>query len=71
MASSQIEWDEAIYYVSMAYNSTVQATTKFTPAMLMYGREMSYPLDLIIGIPKMEQNFTPQNYVTRTETKFN
>ena len=66
--TSDIEWDQAIFYVSMSYNTTVQATTKFTPAYLMYGRELSYPLDIILGYPKEEIQFTPHTYAQQLKS---
>ena len=38
----------------MSYCSAVHETTKFTPAMLMFGRELHVPLDLLIGHPQEE-----------------
>ena len=38
----------------MSYRSAVHETTKFTPAMLMFGRELRVPLDLLIGRPQKE-----------------
>ena len=69
MTTSDICWDEAIYYVNLSYNTTVHASTKFTPAYLMYGRELNFPLDLIIGIPVEEQEFTPTTYAQQLHAK--
>ena len=38
----------------MSYRSAVHETTKCTPAMLMFGRELRVPLDLLIGRPQEE-----------------
>ena len=38
----------------MSYRSAVHETTKFTPAMLMFGRELRVPLDLLTGRPREE-----------------
>ena len=35
----------------MSYRSAVHETTKLTPAMLMFGRELRVPLDLLLGRP--------------------
>ena len=56
MSASDIEWDEAIYYTSFSYNTSVHSSTKFTPAYLMFGRELSFPLELLTGIPQIENN---------------
>ena len=38
----------------MSYRSAVHETTKFTLAMLMFGRELRVTLDLLIGRPQEE-----------------
>ncbi len=43
----------------MDYRSSVHASTKFTPNMLLLGREIELPIDLVIGSPPEEQT----NYV--------
>ena len=41
----------------MSYRSAVHETTNFTPAMLMFGRELRVPLDLLIGLPQEEPEY--------------
>ena len=60
--SSSIDWEDAIPYALMAYRTTVHKSTTYTPAYLTYGRELSYPLECIIGIPQPEVNYPPSNY---------
>jgi len=50
----QKDWDRHLPLLLMSYRSAVHETTKFTPAMLMFGRELSVPLDLLIGRPQEE-----------------
>ena len=50
----QRDWDRQLPLLLMSYRSAVHETTKFTPAMLMFGRELSVPLDLLIGHPQKE-----------------
>ena len=38
----------------MSSRSAVHEATQFTPAMLMFGRELRVPLDLLIGRPQEE-----------------
>ena len=38
----------------MSYRSAVHETTKLTLTMLMFGRELHVPLDLLIGRPQEE-----------------
>lgn len=56
------EWDRYIPGTLMAYRSTQQHTTKFSPSYLTYGREFRLPLDLEWGI---EQS-SPQTILERT-----
>jgi transposase InsO family protein len=44
-------WDEHLPYLLMAYRSTEHSSTKCTPNLLMLGREINYPLDLMVGLP--------------------
>ncbi|MCG8112562.1 MAG: DDE-type integrase/transposase/recombinase [Candidatus Thiodiazotropha taylori] len=40
------DWDERLPYVLMAYRSSVNETTGYTPNMMMLGREVTVPLDI-------------------------
>lgn len=41
----QDDWDEYLPLVEFAYNNSVNATTKFTPFFMNYGRHPSTPID--------------------------
>ena len=45
------DWDLNLGLVMMAYRSSVQETTGYTPFMLMFGREMRVPVDVMFGLP--------------------
>ena len=47
----QKDWDLHLPLLLMSYRSAVHETTKLTPAMLMFGRELRVPLDLLLGRP--------------------
>ena len=55
-----VDCEEALRKVCPAYNSSVQATTGYTPFFLMFGREARLPIDIMYstvwnetaGIPK-------------------
>ena len=48
----------------MAYRSTVQESTGFFPNRLMLGREVTLPIELMIGVPKgNQQSLSYSQYV--------
>ena len=51
---SQRDWDEYVPFVGMAYRSSVQASTGETPNMLMLGRDVATPIDLMFTAPPKE-----------------
>ena len=38
----------------MAYRSSVHATTKITPFLMLFGRQIKLPVDLMFGTPETE-----------------
>ena len=61
----QKDWDLHLPLLLMSYRSAVHETTKFTPAMLMFGRELRVPLDLLLGQPQAD--LEKQSYLEYTE----
>ena len=51
------DWDDHLPYVLSAYRSTVHESTKCSPNMLMFGREVVRPVDLMFTPP--DANSTP------------
>ena len=58
------DWDGHIRRVCLAYNSSIQATTGYTPFFLMFGREARLPLDLMYHSCTPE-TVTHSEYATR------
>ena len=46
---NQNEWDKFLDSVLFVYRMSKQASTKFSPFFLLYGREPRLPVDLIIS----------------------
>ena len=51
VAEHQRDWDIHLPAVLMAYRATVQESTGYTPAYLLFGREFCLPQDVAYGIP--------------------
>ena len=49
------DWEQQLRKVCMAYNTSVQSSTGFTPFYLMFGRQVRLPIDIIYGTS------TPEN----------
>ena len=46
---NQTDWDDQLQQVMLAYRSSVQESTGFTPHFLWTGREVQLPVDLMFG----------------------
>lgn len=51
-------WDEILPYVTFAYNTAVQETTRFTPFRLVYGRDVQTMLDAMLPCAADDQLLT-------------
>ena len=45
----KMDWDQCIRRVCLAYNSSVHASTGYSPFYLMYGCQVNLPVDLMYG----------------------
>jgi hypothetical protein len=72
IAKEQNRWDEYLSQIMMAYRSSKQSSTGQTPNMLMLGREVTLPLQVVIESPK-EILKTPDvnEYVQEMQTRMN
>ena len=48
------DWEEYVSKARMAYNTSVNATTGYTPFYLMFGRQARIPVDLMYGTAEPE-----------------
>ncbi|XP_070550013.1 uncharacterized protein [Ptychodera flava] len=60
----QTDWDEHLSLATFAYRSSVHPATGETPNMLMFGRELYYPLDMAITPLKLHDNDQGTDYVS-------
>ena len=65
-------WCEQTPIVMAAYRATRHEATGYTPNMLMFGRELSMPIDIVLGIPEgSEEKYNSANeYVSNLQNKF-
>jgi hypothetical protein len=50
-ASHQRDWDDILPLFILAYWQSTHNTTGWTPATLVFGRELRLPCDLLFGVP--------------------
>ena len=61
---NQDDWDDHLPYLTMAYRSCVQDSTKCTPNLLMLCREISLPIDIMAGSTTLHpEQISPIQYV--------
>jgi hypothetical protein len=53
----QKDWDNHPDFIVMAYNATPHESTRLTPHRLVYGRQMTFPLDMISVFSLQRLNF--------------
>ena len=51
VTDQQASWENHLPTVCMAYNTSVQTTTRHTPFFLMFGRQARLPVDIMFGSP--------------------
>lgn len=51
IAKHQRNWDAHLPLVLLAYRSTVQDSTSCSPALLLLGREIRTPAEMVVGRP--------------------
>ena len=63
------DWDDHLPYLMMAYRATPHVSTKCSPKLLMFGHEISCPLDIMVRIPPENAGkFCPSLYVNWLES---
>jgi hypothetical protein len=63
---NQDDWDEYLPYVLFAYRTSPHHSTKQSPFYLLYGRNVRFPFDSLIGarpLDDMELSFSTAGYV--------
>ena len=60
-------WEDYVRAICMAYNTSVHATTGFTPFYLMFGRQAKLPVELMYGTLEPE-SLTSTEYANRLKS---
>lgn len=55
---NQNDWDEYIYLLMLAYRSSEHESTGFSPCQMVFAKQPTLPIDLILEIP--ESNFNDE-----------
>ena len=66
----QTNWSVKLPYVLMAYRSSVHESTGFTPHYLVFGHEISLPLDLMYRPPQSTTPIDVYDWVSQKEEAF-
>ena len=61
--SNQRNWDQYLQLVMLAYRSSVQESTGFSPAFLTFGREIEFPCDLLYGCGTSDTYYSHVPYI--------
>lgn len=64
ISDNHSNWDIILPFVTFAYNTSVQSTTRFSPFYLVYGREPSTILDAVLPYPENAVNDDYSSQVT-------
>lgn len=52
VSRNQRDWDQKLPLFLLAYRSAVHETTGYTPAQLLFGRDLRLPCDILFGCPQ-------------------
>ena len=64
------DWDLMIPFALMAYRATPHSSTGLTPNMMVFGRELTEPIDLVAGLPPdTTEKVSPPQYVVDLREK--
>jgi hypothetical protein len=65
--NNQRNWDEILPSVMTACRSSVQSSTGFTPCRVLFGAEMTLPVDVVMGTQQNEGKQCVSHSVKRVE----
>ena len=69
ISDSQDDWDEHIPLLMMAYRSLIHGSTGVSPAMMMFGRELTLPVDMTLGRPIRDERLCATDHAYQLEQR--
>ena len=69
VSDKQDDWDDHLPLLMLAYRSSVHETIGVSPAMMMFGRELTLPIDLAVGRPVKDDRVSATDYAYQLEEK--
>ena len=69
VSKSQTDWDQHLALLTMAYRSSEHASTGETPNAMMLGREVTMPIDLLVGSRTQDEPEPTTVYAQRLQDK--
>ena len=69
ISDSQDDWDEHIPLLMMAYRSSIHESTGVSPAMMMFGRELTLPVDMTLGRPIRDERLCATDHAYQLEQR--
>jgi len=72
VSENQGDWDTHVAYVLAAYNATEHSATGYTPNMLVFGRELRFPNELMYTNIDDQENasISSVDFVTKRQVLF-
>ena len=69
ISDKQDDWDEIIPLLMLAYRSSIHETTGVSPEMMMFGRELTLPVDMTLGRPIRDDKLCAIEHAYHLEQK--
>ena len=69
ISDKQNDWDEHLPLLLLAYRSSVHETLGVSPARMIFGRDLTLPIDLAIGRPVREEKHCVTDYAYELEQR--
>ena len=69
ISDKQDDWDEHISLLILAYRFFVHETTGVSPAMMMFGKKLTLPVDMTLGKPIREDRLCATEHPYQLEQK--